>query len=77
MGGEEFGSNQFCTAGQTMLRLKNTRLEFYVANTTSSVQVESLPDDRGILPDFHVNQDIDDYLNKVDTVLNFALDLTP
>ncbi|WP_088340346.1 S41 family peptidase [Robiginitalea sediminis] len=75
--GEELGSNHFCTAGQTLLRLKNTRLEFYVANTASSVLVKSLPDDRGILPDFAINQDIDDYLNGIDTVLKYAMELVP
>jgi hypothetical protein len=73
--GEELGSNHFCTAGQSLLRLKNTRLEFYVANTASSVLVHSLPDDRGILPDYRVVQDIDDYLNRIDTVKNFARQL--
>ncbi|MCF6347319.1 MAG: S41 family peptidase [Flavobacteriaceae bacterium] len=73
--GEELGSNQFCTAGQTILRLSNTKLKFNAANSTSKLTISSLPDEVGILPDFYVTQSIDDYLNKVDTVKNFTFNL--
>ena len=73
--GEELGSNQFCTAGQTICRLSNTKLEYYVANTTSKVAAPSLPDETGILPDHYVTQSIDDYLNKVDAVKEYTLNL--
>lgn len=73
--GEELGSNQFCTAGQTILRLKNTKLIYNVANATSKLTVTSLPDERGILPDYQITQGIDDYLNNNDTVKAFALSL--
>ena len=73
--GEELGSNQFCTAGQTIFKLKNTRIEFYSANNENRVSVTSLPDERGILPDYKVNQSIDDYLNKVDVVKDYAIKL--
>ncbi|GAB5555504.1 MAG: hypothetical protein Sapg2KO_50950 [Saprospiraceae bacterium] len=73
--GEELGSNQFCTAGQTICRLKNTKVEFYVANTVSRLANNSLPDETGILPDHYVTQGIEDYLNQLDAVLAFALDL--
>ncbi len=73
--GEELGSNQFCTAGQTILRLSNTKLKFNVANATAKLTVTSLPDEVGILPDFYVTQSIDDYLNKVDAVKNFTINL--
>jgi C-terminal processing protease CtpA/Prc len=74
--GEELGSNQFCTAGQTILRLSNTKLKFNVANTTSKLTISSLPDEVGILPDFYVAQNIDDYLNKVDAVKEYTIELT-
>ncbi len=73
--GEELGSNQFCTAGQTICRLENTKLVYYVANSTNETMVTSLPDEIGILPDYSVTQSIDDYVNKTDAVKKFALRL--
>lgn len=73
--GEELGSNQFCTAGQTLCRLKNTKLVISVANNTHISTATKLPDEKGILPDFFVTQSIDDYLNKVDAVKNYTLKL--
>ncbi|BDW94100.1 hypothetical protein MACH07_29320 [Flagellimonas marinaquae] len=71
--GEELGSNQFCTSGQTILRLTNTKLVYYVANFTSKLANTNLPDEKGILPDHYVAQNIEDYLNEVDTVKEYAL----
>ncbi len=73
--GEELGSNQFCTGGQTICRLRNTRLEYYVANNTSKLTITSLPDETGILPDHYITQSINEYLNSVDTVKEFTLKL--
>lgn len=73
--GEELGSNQFCTAGQTVLRLSNSKLVYYVANTTSKLANVTLSDERGILPDYTIIQNIDDHLNKEDTVKKFAFKL--
>ncbi len=73
--GEELGSNQFCSAGQKMCRLSNTKLEYYVANNTHESTATALPDEVGILPDHTVIQSIDDYLNKVDAVKVYALKL--
>lgn len=73
--GEELGSNQFCTAGQTLFRLRNTKLVVSSANNTHVSTATKLPDEIGILPDFYVSQNIDDYLNKVDAVKNYALKL--
>jgi len=73
--GEELGSNQFCTAGQSLCRLKNTKLVVSVANNTHISTATKLPDEIGILPDFFVTQSIDDYLNKVDAVKNYTLKL--
>lgn len=71
--GEELGSNQFCTAGQTLCRLKNTKLVISVANNTHISTATKLPDNIGILPDRFVTQSIDDYLNKVDAVKDYTL----
>ena len=73
--GEELGSNQFCTAGQTLFRLSNTKLVVSSANNTHVSTATNLPDEIGILPDYYVSQSIDDYLNKVDVVKNFTLEL--
>ena len=73
--GEELGFNQFCTAGQTLCRLKNTKLVISVANNTRISTATKLPDGIGVLPDFYVSQSIDDYLNKVDVVKNYTLKL--
>lgn len=73
--GEELGSNQFCSAGQTILRLPNTKIVYYVANNTHVTTATSLPDETGILPDHFVTQTIDEYLAKTDAVMNFTLQL--
>ena len=73
--GEELGSNQFCSAGMKTCRLKNTKLEYYVANNTHESLATSLPDERGILPDHYVTQSIDDYLKKKDAVKAYTIQL--
>ena len=73
--GEELGSNQFCSAGSVTCRLANTKLEYYVANNTHESLAISLPDETGILPDYPVFQNIDEYVNKVDAVKNYTLQL--
>ena len=66
--GEELGSNQFCTAGQTLCRLKHTKLVVSIANNVHISSATNLPDDIGVRPDFYVTQNIDEYLNSVDAI---------
>lgn len=73
--GEELGSNQFCSAGQKVCRLKNTKLVYYVANNTHESSATALPDETGILPDHYVSQSIEDYLNAIDRVKAFTIRL--
>lgn len=73
--GEELGSNQFCTAGQTLCRLKHTKLVVSIANNVHVSSATNLPDNVGIRPDFYVTQNIDEYLKKVDAVKEFTLEL--
>lgn len=73
--GEELGSNQFCSAGSTTCRLKNTKLDYYVANNTHVSTATDLPDEKGIMPDHFVTQNIDQYLKNVDVVKEFTLKL--
>ncbi len=74
--GEELGSNQFCSAGQKVCRLKHTKIVFNVANNTHVSTATSLSDETGILPDHYVGQSIDDYLKGIDTVKEFTISLT-
>ena len=71
--GEELGSNHFCSAGQTVCRLSNTKLQYNVANNTHVSLTSALEDETGVLPDHYVTQSIDDYLNNVDAVKEFTL----
>jgi tetratricopeptide (TPR) repeat protein len=73
--GEELGSNQFCTAGQTLFRLKNSKFVVSAANNTHISTATELPNATGILPDIYVTQSIDDYVKRVDTVKNYAIKL--
>ncbi|MGB4843236.1 MAG: S41 family peptidase [Ferruginibacter sp.] len=73
--GEELGSNQYCTAGQTIARLSNTKLNYFIADTGDETMATSLPDETGILPDHYVTQSIDEYLNNVDAVKEFTIKL--
>ena len=73
--GEELGSNQFCSAGMTTCRLSNTKLVYYVANNTHASLAITLPDETGILPDYYISQSIDEYLQKIDVVRDFTIEL--
>jgi hypothetical protein len=59
----------------TTCRLKFTKLEFYVANNTHESLATTLPDEVGILPDYFVTQQIEDYFKKIDAVKEFAIKL--
>ncbi|WP_299133973.1 S41 family peptidase [uncultured Tenacibaculum sp.] len=73
--GEELGSNQFCTGGQKRLRLPNTGVIYSVARNTYITTATSFPIDRGIMPDHEITQSIDDYVNDIDTVMEYTLSL--
>lgn len=73
--GEELGSNQFCSAGSTSCRLKNTKINYYIANNTHISTATSQPDEKGILPDHFVHQSIDDVIHRKDVVKEFAFGL--
>jgi hypothetical protein len=55
--------------------LRNTKFVVSSANNTHVSTATKLPDSVGILPDIFVTQSIDDYLNRVDAVKNYALKL--
>lgn len=70
--GEELGSNQFCTGGQIGFRLPNTEIFYAVGRYTYVTTADSVSDERGVMPDYHVVQSINDYLNNIDTVLEYT-----
>ncbi|MFD0798410.1 S41 family peptidase [Maribacter chungangensis] len=73
--GEEMGGNHFCTGGQRHYKLSNTSVFYLVGRYTNVSAADSFPDNRGIMPDYFVTQDIHDYLNDVDTVMKYTLEL--
>ena len=49
---------------------------FYaVGRYTNITDVNAKSDDRGVMPDYFVKESIKDYLNDVDTVMEYTLDL--
>jgi tetratricopeptide (TPR) repeat protein len=73
--GEELGSNQFCSAGQKICRLKNTKMLVFIADNTHESTATSLPDETGILPDYYISQSIEDYFERRDVVKEYVFDL--
>ena len=73
--GEELGSNHFCTGGQRPFKLTNTDVFYSVSRFTHITAVNAESDDRGIMPDHFVAESIQDYLNDVDTVMEYTLKL--
>lgn len=73
--GEELGSNHFCTGGQRQFKLTNTDVFYLVGRFTHIAAVNTKFDDRGIMPDHFVKENIQDYLNGVDTVMEYTLRL--
>jgi C-terminal processing protease CtpA/Prc len=73
--GEELGSNHFCTGGQRRFKLTNTDVFYSVGRFTHIAAVNAKHDDRGVMPDYFVKESIQDYLNDVDTVMEYTLDL--
>lgn len=73
--GEELGSNKFCTANQKRYTLAHTGISYSVARNTFVTTAASTSAFHGILPDHFITQSIQDHLNNIDTVLEYALEL--
>ena len=58
-----------------MLRLPHTGIIYTVGRNTYETIATSFPVDRGIMPDHVVIPAIDDYLNNVDTVMEYTIKL--
>ena len=73
--GEELASNRFCTANQKKYSMPHSGISFSVARNTFITSAQSSPDSHGVLPDHFITQGIEDHLNNIDTVLEYALQL--
>ena len=73
--GEESGGTYLCNDGSRTLELKNTRISCRIARVTFTTTAKNLPRERGVIPDKIVVQNINDYVNNKDTVLNYTLNL--
>ena len=50
-------------------------MQFESANNENRVSVTTREDHRGILPDHYIQQDIHQYIEKIDAVKNYAVQL--
>lgn len=73
--GEESGGTYLCNDGSRILKLKNTSISCRIARVTFTTTAKDLPRNKGILPDHFVIQGIQDYVNNIDTVLKYTLEL--
>jgi len=73
--GEENGSTYTCNDNSVPFKLANTDISYKVARSTFTTTAKSFPNNIGILPDHNITQNIQDFLNHRDTVLNYTLQL--
>lgn len=78
--GEETMGGYYGHNGHTSMEYKLPKskivTQFSVVNLEQDVQKKSNQiHNRGIIPDYNVNQNFDDYLNQEDTQMNFVLEL--
>ncbi|MAX80160.1 MAG: hypothetical protein CL843_08285 [Crocinitomicaceae bacterium] len=68
--GQTSGSFVYLVLPNTGIEIRLPLLKFH-----TNFYSEEIPFGRGVLPDYEVQQTFDDYLNKVDTELNFVFEL--
>lgn len=73
--GEESNGGIFYTGGQRMFRLKNTGVFYIVGRVAHVTNADSISDESGVLPDHYSVQTIEDYLNDIDTSLEYTVRL--
>ncbi len=73
--GEESGASFACTDASRDYSLQNTGIQFRSSTLVWDVAVEGLVPGRGIMPDHEVVPTLRDYLDKRDSVLEFAVGL--
>ncbi|MHC1780658.1 MAG: S41 family peptidase [Bacteroidales bacterium] len=72
--GSETAGNFRCNDNSKIFTLLNSGIQFAIARKTFSVAVEGQAKDRGIIPDFKIEQSLNDVINKTDATLNYVLD---
>jgi len=70
--GQETGATYRCNATVRSYPLTNTSITPFVATRTFESNVEYLPKNKGISPDYEVKSSISDILNDEDTTLKFC-----
>jgi hypothetical protein len=73
--GSATGGTYTCNDGSEVYRLRNSGLLLKVANTIYTVDVNNLERFKGIEPDYHVDETLDDVINMRDADKEFAMRL--
>jgi hypothetical protein len=73
--GEESGGSYTCSDNSSQTSLSNTRLFLGSSNSIWTVDVDGLELGRGIIPDYQVLMTIDDYIDEIDPIFDFVVQL--
>ncbi|MBN1340264.1 MAG: S41 family peptidase [Bacteroidales bacterium] len=73
--GQESGSTFSCNDNSLVFSLPNTHIRGKVARTTFETAVSGLSQEKGIMPDYHVEPDIRDIIKNIDTIMDYTLKL--
>ncbi len=73
--GDETGGTYTCNDSGRWFELKNSKLKLRMAQQTFKVAAETLPRDKGVLPDFPVNAYSQDVVTGKDVVLEYTLNM--
>lgn len=72
--GEQSGSTYTCNGSQKNLRLSNTELMLIIAQETFQVDVENMEKSIGIIPQYIVIPNKEEFLIENDVIMDFVLD---
>ncbi len=72
--GEQSGSTYTCNGAQEKFRLKHTELILIVAQDTYQVDVVNMEKEIGIIPQYIVTPNKEEFLLKKDVIMDFVLD---
>ena len=73
--GEETGATYTVNDNSKSFKLSNTEISYRVARNTFFTTAKKLPKNRGVLPDHHISQSIKDYVNGIDSSLEYTMNL--
>lgn len=72
--GEQSGSTYTCNGSTEKFRLKHTELILIMAQETYQVDVENMEKEIGIIPQYSVSPNKEEFLLKKDVIMDFVLD---